>query len=87
MHPPSANASPSLSVVITATKKLGRPYHLTHDQMPHLIKEVRRALAIAQPKSRTCMVAHFSRQKERKLMAHTYRMQGTRGFLSDGCGE
>jgi integrase/recombinase XerD len=44
-------------------------------------KEVRRALAIERPKSRTRVVARLSREEERQLIAHAYRVQGTRGLL------
>jgi integrase/recombinase XerD len=44
-------------------------------------QEVRRALAIERPKSRTRVVARLSREEERKLIAHAYRVQGTRGLL------
>jgi predicted amidophosphoribosyltransferase len=83
MRTTSANAksSPSLKAVITATKKLWRQYHLTYDQTHYVAKEVRRALAIERPKSRTRVVARLSREEERKLIAHAYRVQGTRGLL------
>jgi integrase/recombinase XerD len=83
MHTNSAKAksSPSLTSVIAATKKLWRQYHLTYDQTHYVAKEVRRALAIERPKSRTRVVAWLSREEERKLIAHAYRMQGTRGLL------
>jgi integrase/recombinase XerD len=83
MRTTSANAKPSqgLSAVITATKKLWRQYHLTYDQTHYVAKEVRRALAIERPKSRTRVVVRLSREEERKLIAHAYRVQGTRGLL------
>jgi integrase/recombinase XerD len=83
MRTTSAKAkSPSgLSSVIAATKKLWRQYHLTYDQTHYVAKEVRRALAIERPKSRTRVVARLSREEERKLIAHAYRVQGTRGLL------
>jgi integrase/recombinase XerD len=74
-------SSPSLIPVIAATKKLWRQYHLTYDQTHYVAKEVRRALAIERPKTRTRVVARLSREEERKLIAHAYRMQGTRGLL------
>jgi integrase/recombinase XerD len=79
----SANAisSPSLLPVIAATKKLWRQYHLTYDQTHYVAKEVRRALAIERPKTCKRVVARLSREEERKLIAHAYRMQGTRGLL------
>jgi integrase/recombinase XerD len=74
-------SSPSLLPVIAATKKLWRQYHLTYDQTHYVAKEVRRALAIERPKTRTRVVARLSREEERQLIAHAYRMQGTRGLL------
>jgi integrase/recombinase XerD len=67
--------------VIAATKKLWHQYHLTSDQTHDVAEEVRRALAIARPTIRTRVVARLSRTEERKLMAHAYRTQGTRGLL------
>jgi integrase/recombinase XerD len=83
MRTPSANtkSSPSLKAVITATKKLWRQAHLTYDQTHYVAKAVRRALAIARPKTRTRVVARLSRAEERQLIAHAYRVQGTRGLL------
>jgi integrase/recombinase XerD len=74
-------SSASLLPVITATKKLWRRYHLTYDQTHYVAKAVRRALAIARPKTRTRVVARLSRDEERQLIAHAYRVQGTRGLL------
>jgi integrase/recombinase XerD len=74
-------SSPFLLPVIAATKKLWRQYHLTYDQTHYVAKEVRRALAIERPKTRTCVVARLSRGEERQLIAHAYRIQGTRGLL------
>jgi integrase/recombinase XerD len=74
-------SSSSLIPVIAATKKLWRQYHLTYDQTHYVAKEVRRALAIERPKSRKRVVARLSREEERKLIAHAYRVQGTRGLL------
>src|SRR5688500_10568502 len=73
--------TPSLKAVIAATKKLWRPYHLTYDQTHYVAKEVRRALAIERPKTRKKVVARLSREEERKLIAHAYRVQGARGLL------
>jgi len=67
--------------VIAATKKLWRQYHLTYNQTHYVTKEVRRALAIERPKSRKWVVARLSRDQERQLSAHTYRVQGTPGLL------
>jgi integrase/recombinase XerD len=83
MRTTSVKAKPSqgLSAVIAATKKLWRQYHLTYDQTHYVAKEVRRALGIERPKSRTRVVARLSREEERQLIAHAYRVQGTRGLL------
>jgi integrase/recombinase XerD len=77
----NTKSSPSLLPVIAATKKLWRQYHLSYDQTHYVAKEVRRALAIERPKSRTRGVARLSREEERQLIAHAYRVQGTRGLL------
>jgi integrase/recombinase XerD len=76
-----AKASPSLIPVIDATKKLWRQYHLTYDQTHYVAKAVRHALAIERPKIRKRVVTRLSREEERKLIAHAYRVQGTRGLL------
>jgi hypothetical protein len=83
MRTPSANAKSAqgLSSVITATKKLWRQYHLTYDQTHYVAKEVRRALGIERPKTRKRAVARLSWEEERQLIAHAYRVQGTRGLL------
>jgi len=78
---PKAKSSPDLKSAIAATKKLWRQYHLTYDQTHYVAKEVRRALAIERPKTRKRVVARLSREEERNLIAHAYRMQGTRGLL------
>jgi integrase/recombinase XerD len=80
-HSANAKSPPSLLPVIAATKKLWRQYHLTDDQTHYVAKEVRRALAIERPKTRTHVVARLSREEERRLIAHVYRIQGTRGLL------
>jgi integrase/recombinase XerD len=77
----TAKLSSSLVPVIAATKKLWRQYHLTYDQTHYVAKEVRRALAIERPKTRKHVIARLSREEERQLIAHAYRMQGTRGLL------
>jgi integrase/recombinase XerD len=79
--PVNTKASSSLLPVITATKKLWRQYHLTYDQTHYVAKAVRRALAIERPKTRKHVVARLSREEERQLIAHAYRVQGTRGLL------
>lgn len=76
-----AKSSSPLLPVIAATKKLWRQYHLSYDQTHYVAKAVRRALAIERPKTRTRAVARLSREEERKLIAHAYRVQGTRGLL------
>jgi integrase/recombinase XerD len=83
MRTTSVKAKPSqgLSAVIAATKKLWRQAHLTYDQTHYVVKEVRRALGIKRPKSRMRVVARLSREEERQLIAHAYRVQGTRGLL------
>jgi integrase/recombinase XerD len=83
MRTNSAKAKPSspLLPVIAATKKLWRQHHLTYDQTHYVAKEVRRALAIERAKTRKRVVARLSREEERQLIAHAYRVQGTRGLL------
>jgi integrase/recombinase XerD len=83
MRTTSANAKspPGLASVIAATKKLWRQYHLTYDQTHYVAREVRRALALERPKTRKRVVARLSREEERQLIAHAYRVQGTRGLL------
>src|ERR687893_1324987 len=83
MHTHSAKTKSPLDLqsVIVATKKLWRQHHLTYDQTHYVAKEVRRALAIERPKTRKRVVARLSREEERQLIAHAYRVQGTRGLL------
>lgn len=83
MRTPSANANSDsgLQSVIAATKKLWRHHHLTYDQARYVAKEVRRALSIERPRTRQRVVARLSRDEERRLIAHAYRMQGVRGLL------
>jgi hypothetical protein len=64
-----------------ATKKLWRQYHLTYDQTRHVAKEVRRALSIERPNTRTRAGARLSRDEDKRLIAHAYRVKGTRGLL------
>jgi integrase/recombinase XerD len=80
-HSAKTKSSLDLKPVIAATKKLWRQYHLTYDQTHYVAKEVRRALAIERPKTRKRVVARLSREEERQLIAHAYRVQGTRGLL------
>ncbi|HSF32233.1 MAG TPA: tyrosine-type recombinase/integrase [Candidatus Tectomicrobia bacterium] len=83
MRTPSVNAKPDdgLKSLISATTKLWQSQHLTYDQARYVAKEVRRALTLERPKQRKRVVARLSRDEERWLIAHTYRMKGTRGLL------
>jgi integrase/recombinase XerD len=83
MRTPSTKAkgSEGLTSLITATTKLWRSHHLTYDQARYVAKEVRRALALERPKTRKRVVARLSRDEERRLVSHAYRMKGTRGLL------
>jgi integrase/recombinase XerD len=83
MRTPSANAKSddSLTSLIAAIAKLWRSHHLTYDQARYVAKEVRRALALERPKIRTRVVARLSRDEERRLISHAYRMKGPRGLL------
>jgi integrase/recombinase XerD len=83
MRTPSANAKlgEGLTSLITTTTKLWRSHHLTYDQARYVAKEVRRALALERPKARKRVVARLSRDEERRLISHAYRMKGTRGLL------
>ena len=83
MRTPSVktNTDSGLQSVITATKKLWRPHHLSYDQARYVAKEVRRALQIERPKTRQRVVARLSRDEERRLVAHAYSMKGVRGLL------
>jgi len=83
MRTPSAKTKheAGLTSLIAATTKLWRSYHLTYDQARYVAKEVRRALALARPQQRKRVVARLSHDEQRRLIAHAYRMQGTRGLL------
>jgi len=83
MRTPSANTKccSDLSAVIEATKKLWRQHHLSYDQCRYVSKEVRRTLQIERPTTRQRVVARLSRDEERRLIAHAYRMKGVRGLL------
>jgi integrase/recombinase XerD len=83
MRTPSANANSDtgLKSLIAATSKLWRSHHLTYDQARYVAKEVRRALVLERPKQRKRVVARLSRDEERRLISHAYRMKGTRGLL------
>jgi integrase/recombinase XerD len=76
-----AKSSSPLPPVFAASKELWHQYHLTYDQTHYVAKEVRRALPIERPNTRRRAVACLSRDEERKLIAHAYRTQGTRGLL------
>ena len=73
--------SERLQTVITATLKLWRRHHLTYDQTRYVVKEVRRALAIAWPPTRQRVIARLARVEEERLIAQAYRMPGVRGLL------
>lgn len=83
MRTPSVKAKPNdgLQSLISATTKLWRSQHLTYDQARYVAKEVRRALTLERPKQRKRVVARLSRDEERRLISHAYRMKGTRGLL------
>jgi integrase/recombinase XerD len=83
MRTPSAKAKPDagLKSLISATTKLWRSQHLTYDQARYVAKEVRRALTLERPRQRKRVVARLSRDEERRLISHAYRMEGTRGLL------
>ena len=83
MRTPFAKAKslPALKTVIAATTKLWRQHHLTYDQARYVSKEVRRALGLERPKTRKRAVARLSRDEERRLIQHAYRMGGVRGLL------
>jgi integrase/recombinase XerD len=83
MRTPSAKAKPDdgLKSLISTTTKLWRSQHLTYDQARYVAKEVRRALTLERPKRRKRVVARLSRDEERRLISHAYRMKGTRGLL------
>jgi integrase/recombinase XerD len=83
MRTPSANThlESDLQAVIAATRKLWQRYHLTYDQTRYVAKEVRRTLAIKRPITRKRVVARLSREEERRLIEHAYRVTGERGLL------
>jgi integrase/recombinase XerD len=66
---------------VADTLTLWRRHHLTYDQTRYVAKEVRRALAIARPATRTRVIDRLSREEEQRLMAQAYRMPGVRGLL------
>jgi integrase/recombinase XerD len=82
MRTPCANAKSdeNLRSLIAATTKLWRAHHLTYDQARYVAKGVCRALALEQPKTRKRVVTRLSRDEERRLISHAYRMKGTRGL-------
>jgi integrase/recombinase XerD len=83
MRTPSAKTKHDvdLKAVIAATKKLWRQHHLSYDQCRYVSKAVRQALHLERPKTRKWVVARLSRDEERRLIAHAYRMKGVRGLL------
>jgi integrase len=82
MRAPSAKTKSlsSLTSVITATQKLWRSPHLTHDQARDMATEGRRAIVLERSKQRTRVVARVSRDEETRLMGHAYRLRGERGL-------
>lgn len=76
-----AKTHASLQSAIAVTKKGWRQHHRSYEQCRYVAKEVRRARSIERPKTRARVVAHFSRDEERRLIAHAYRMKGMRGLL------
>lgn len=83
MRTPSAKTkhAVNLKAVISATKKLWQQHHLSYDQCRYVSKEVRQALHLERPKIRKRVVARLSRDEERRLIAHAYRMKSVRGLL------
>jgi integrase/recombinase XerD len=82
MRTPSGKTqSALLDTVITDTLKLWRRHHLTYDQTRYVAKEVRRALTVARPPTRTRVITRLSREEEQRLIGQAYRMPGVRGLL------
>jgi integrase/recombinase XerD len=71
----------SLKLLITATAKLWRKYHLTYDQARYVAKEVRKSLAIARVKARKRVIQRLSSEEEQRLIRMAYREKGERGLL------
>ena len=69
-----------------ATTKRWRHYHLTDDQTHYVAKEVRHTLSIERPNTRPRAGARLSRDEEKRLIVHAYRMKAPVGFLSDASG-
>src|SRR5712692_10009175 len=83
MRTPSVKTKPetSLKLLITATVKLWRKYHLTYDQARYLTKEVRKALGVKRVKVRKRVIQRLSRDEEQRLIQRAYRDKGERGLL------
>ena len=83
MSTPSSKAknNSDLKSVIAATKKLWRQHHLTYDQARYVAKVVRHDLDIKRPRTRQRVVDRLSRDEERTLISHAYRMKGERRLL------
>jgi integrase/recombinase XerD len=83
MRTPPHKAKPqdSLKVLISATTKLWRKYHLTYDQARYVSKEVRRDLSIERVKTRKRVVDRLSRDEEQRLIQHAYRDRSKHGLL------
>src|SRR5215207_6277189 len=71
----------SLKLLIAATAKLWRKYHLTYDQARYVTKEVRRALGVKRIKIRQRLIQRLSREEEQRLIQIAYRDKGERGLL------
>jgi integrase/recombinase XerD len=83
MRTPSTKTKPetSLKLLITATAKLWRKYHLTYDQARYVSKEVRRDLGVKRVKVRKRVIQRLSRDEEQRLIQIAYRDKGERGLL------
>lgn len=79
--PQKAKSEPDLQAVIKATQKLWQRHHLSYDQTRYVAKEVRRALELERPQTRTRVIERLSRDEERRLIDTAYRLTGTRGLL------
>jgi hypothetical protein len=64
-----------------AIQKLWRSHHLTDDRARYVANEVRQMLAPARPQAGKTAVAHLSREEERRLIVHAYRLRGERRVL------
>ena len=76
------NSEPTeLKVLIDATVKLWRKYHLTYDQAGYVGKAVRARLGIKRAKSRKTVIHRLSRDEEQKLIGQAYRENNSNGLL------